>query len=158
MCGGYTDLQPSDFRVFVEKIAANAISIPLRLVLGGDHLGPNPWLHLSASEAYRHWKRESRPSQLCPLGPARKQASISAETWHVDSTRKFLTSFDNKMRSLGLLANKRVEGIQVFDAFAHSNSENVWSIRREVGSSASRFVKQTGWQRLQAIVTKHAPS
>ena len=49
--GGYTGMTPADFRVFVERIAEKT-GFPLdRLILGGDHLGPNPWKHLSADEA-----------------------------------------------------------------------------------------------------------
>lgn len=41
--GGYTGKTPADFRVFVEEIARR-VGFPLkRLVLGGDHLGPNAW-------------------------------------------------------------------------------------------------------------------
>jgi D-tagatose-1,6-bisphosphate aldolase subunit GatZ/KbaZ len=54
--GGYTGMQPSDFRTFAEKIAAEARLEPQKLVLGGDHLGPNPWRHLPASEAMQHAK------------------------------------------------------------------------------------------------------
>jgi D-tagatose-1,6-bisphosphate aldolase subunit GatZ/KbaZ len=52
--GGYTGMQPSDFRTLAEKIAADARLEPQKLVLGGDHLGPNPWRHLSASTAMQH--------------------------------------------------------------------------------------------------------
>lgn len=49
--GGYTGMTPADFRVFVEKIAGRT-GFPLdRLILGGDHLGPNPWKNLPADEA-----------------------------------------------------------------------------------------------------------
>lgn len=49
--GGYTGMTPGDFRRFVEAIAGK-VAFPLdRLVLGGDHLGPNPWKHLPAPEA-----------------------------------------------------------------------------------------------------------
>ena len=49
--GGYTGMTPGDFRRFVETIAGK-VAFPLdRLVLGGDHLGPNPWKHLPAPEA-----------------------------------------------------------------------------------------------------------
>ncbi|ALN75409.1 D-tagatose-bisphosphate aldolase, class II, non-catalytic subunit [Aureimonas sp. AU20] len=51
--GGYTGMTPADFRRFVEGIAAD-LGFPLdRLVLGGDHLGPNPWKALPADEAMR---------------------------------------------------------------------------------------------------------
>ncbi len=49
--GGYTGMTPADFRAFVEEIAART-GFPLeKLILGGDHLGPNPWKNLPAEEA-----------------------------------------------------------------------------------------------------------
>jgi len=52
--GGYTGMRPADFRVFVEGIVAKAGLGFEKLVLGGDHLGPNPWKHLPAAEAMQH--------------------------------------------------------------------------------------------------------
>ncbi|WP_182084973.1 D-tagatose-bisphosphate aldolase, class II, non-catalytic subunit [Aureimonas sp. ME7] len=49
--GGYTGMTPADFRRFIERIAATVGFPPERLILGGDHLGPNPWKHLSAAQA-----------------------------------------------------------------------------------------------------------
>jgi len=49
--GGYTGMTPADFRTFVEAIAAKVGFAPDRLILGGDHLGPNPWKHLRADQA-----------------------------------------------------------------------------------------------------------
>ena len=51
--GGYTGMTPADFRAFVESIAARAGFDPARLILGGDHLGPNPWKHLPVEQAMR---------------------------------------------------------------------------------------------------------
>ena len=52
--GGYTGMSPADFREFALRIAT-AHGLPVeRLILGGDHLGPNPWQHLPAEEAMRH--------------------------------------------------------------------------------------------------------
>ncbi len=49
--GGYTGMKPADFRHYVEGLAAE-LEFPLqRLVLGGDHLGPNAWQKLNAAEA-----------------------------------------------------------------------------------------------------------
>ena len=49
--GGYTGMVPADFRRFVESIAVG-IGFPSdRLILGGDHLGPNPWKRLPAQDA-----------------------------------------------------------------------------------------------------------
>src|SRR5690606_11138979 len=45
--GGYTGMTPADFVAFVHGIAAEAGFDPARVVLGGDHLGPNPWTALA---------------------------------------------------------------------------------------------------------------
>lgn len=49
--GGYTGMTPVDFRREVEALAARTGFALEALVLGGDHLGPNPWRHLRAKEA-----------------------------------------------------------------------------------------------------------
>jgi D-tagatose-bisphosphate aldolase class II non-catalytic subunit len=54
--GGYTGMTPADFREFVEGIAARVGLDPSRVILGGDHLGPNPWKHLAADEAMQRAK------------------------------------------------------------------------------------------------------
>lgn len=51
--GGYTGMRPADFRIFVEAIAGKVGFDTDRLILAGDHLGPNPWKHLPAEEALR---------------------------------------------------------------------------------------------------------
>lgn len=49
--GGYTGMTPVQFRDYVHGIAREA-GFPLkRLILGGDHLGPNPWRKLPAAIA-----------------------------------------------------------------------------------------------------------
>ena len=49
--GGYTGMRPSDFRNFVFTIA-DEVGFPRdRVVLGGDHLGPNRWQKQPAEEA-----------------------------------------------------------------------------------------------------------
>jgi D-tagatose-1,6-bisphosphate aldolase subunit GatZ/KbaZ-like len=49
--GGYTGMTPKDFRDFVGRIAADAGFPPERIILAGDHLGPNPWKNLPAEQA-----------------------------------------------------------------------------------------------------------
>jgi len=52
--GGYTGMRPPDFRQLVHGIAGRC-GLPLgRVVLGGDHLGPNRWRHLPAEQAMQH--------------------------------------------------------------------------------------------------------
>lgn len=47
-------MTPADFRRFVGEIAGRVGFDKSRLILGGDHLGPNPWRHLPAEEAMAH--------------------------------------------------------------------------------------------------------
>jgi len=55
--GGYTGMTPVDFRGYVTEIAARA-SLPIdRLLLGGDHLGPNCWRTESAEVALERSER-----------------------------------------------------------------------------------------------------
>jgi D-tagatose-1,6-bisphosphate aldolase subunit GatZ/KbaZ len=49
--GGYTGMTPADFRHYVLAIAEQVGFDPERLLLGGDHLGPNPWKELPAERA-----------------------------------------------------------------------------------------------------------
>lgn len=49
--GGYTGLRPAQFRDQVLEIAKTCGLDRERILLGGDHLGPNPWRSLPAEEA-----------------------------------------------------------------------------------------------------------
>jgi D-tagatose-1,6-bisphosphate aldolase subunit GatZ/KbaZ len=49
--GGYTGLTPALFRDYVHAIAKDMSFPAERLILGGDHLGPNPWRAQSAEIA-----------------------------------------------------------------------------------------------------------
>jgi D-tagatose-bisphosphate aldolase class II non-catalytic subunit len=49
--GGYTGMTPVDYRDFVYGIAEQVGFPKARIILGGDHLGPNPWKSLPAEQA-----------------------------------------------------------------------------------------------------------
>jgi D-tagatose-1,6-bisphosphate aldolase subunit GatZ/KbaZ len=49
--GGYTGMRPADFRRFAEKVVDTTGFDRKRMVLGGDHLGPNPWRTLDSETA-----------------------------------------------------------------------------------------------------------
>ena len=49
--GGYTGMAPVDFRDFVWSMADKNSFPRERVVLGGDHLGPNPWQNEPAAQA-----------------------------------------------------------------------------------------------------------
>ncbi|MGI9389149.1 MAG: class II D-tagatose-bisphosphate aldolase non-catalytic subunit [Boseongicola sp.] len=49
--GGYTGICASDYANWIYSLANQYGVARADIVLGGDHLGPNPWRHLSAAEA-----------------------------------------------------------------------------------------------------------
>ena len=49
--GGYTGMAPAGFAAFIDALASSAGVDKGRVILGGDHLGPNPWRALPAQEA-----------------------------------------------------------------------------------------------------------
>ncbi len=55
--GGYTGMLPEDFRRRVVEIAASKGFDESRLILGGDHLGPNPWQNEYAAGAMQQAER-----------------------------------------------------------------------------------------------------
>jgi D-tagatose-1,6-bisphosphate aldolase subunit GatZ/KbaZ len=83
--GGYTGTRPAEFVAFVSRLAREAGMPEDRVVLGGDHLGPNPWTALGvrlamarAAEMVRDYVRAGYAkvhldaSMRCaddPLGP-----------------------------------------------------------------------------------------
>lgn len=49
--GGYTGMTAQDFCDWMKSLAKEYGVANDKIVLGGDHLGPNPWRHLPAAEA-----------------------------------------------------------------------------------------------------------
>ncbi|GAA3082722.1 D-tagatose-bisphosphate aldolase, class II, non-catalytic subunit [Rhizobium viscosum] len=49
--GGYTGMTPADFAALVSRLAKEEGCPENLIVLGGDHLGPNPWRDRAAEEA-----------------------------------------------------------------------------------------------------------
>ncbi|MBN2627278.1 MAG: class II D-tagatose-bisphosphate aldolase, non-catalytic subunit, partial [Spirochaetales bacterium] len=52
--GGYTGMVPADFAAYVKDLAAEMDFPWEKVLLGGDHLGPNAWQSLPAAEAMAH--------------------------------------------------------------------------------------------------------
>ena len=55
--GGYTGWTPADFAGHVAALAAETAVPAGQVLLGGDHLGPNPWRSRPAEEAMRESER-----------------------------------------------------------------------------------------------------
>jgi D-tagatose-1,6-bisphosphate aldolase subunit GatZ/KbaZ len=49
--GGYTGMQPADFATLVRRLAQEEDYPGSHIILGGDHLGPNPWRDRPAEQA-----------------------------------------------------------------------------------------------------------
>ena len=62
--GGYFRMTPYDFRDYVYKIADNIDYDKSNIILGGDHLGPQPWQHLPEKEAIENSKELVRQTVL----------------------------------------------------------------------------------------------
>jgi D-tagatose-1,6-bisphosphate aldolase subunit GatZ/KbaZ len=58
--GGYSGMTPADFVFFVRKIAGRMHLPWARLILGGDHLGPNVWQNESAGSAMQKAQEQIR--------------------------------------------------------------------------------------------------
>lgn len=54
--GGYTGQKPKDYATALIKLADEAGLSPDKLILGGDHLGPNPWRDLPVDKAMANAK------------------------------------------------------------------------------------------------------
>jgi len=67
--GGYTGMTPQKFAAYVQAIA-HQMDFPLhRVMIGGDHLGPNPWQHEQATLAMSNARELARD---CILAGFRK--------------------------------------------------------------------------------------
>jgi len=49
--GGYTGMTAANFRDWMQSLLKEYETSPDEIILGGDHLGPNPWRHLAAEQA-----------------------------------------------------------------------------------------------------------
>jgi D-tagatose-1,6-bisphosphate aldolase subunit GatZ/KbaZ len=86
--GGYSGMTPAQFAVYLQVIAGDMNFPAERIVLGGDHLGPNPWKNEKASIAME--KAEKLVADFVTAGyakihldtsmPCDDETTLSAET------------------------------------------------------------------------------
>lgn len=62
--GGYFRMTPYDYRDYVYQIADKINYDKTNIILGGDHLGPQPWQHLPEKEAMENSKELVRQTVL----------------------------------------------------------------------------------------------
>ncbi len=75
--GGYTGMRATDFRSFVAGLAAARGLPEKRLILGGDHLGPNPWRHELADNAMAKAETLVRSYAAAGFGKLHLDASMA---------------------------------------------------------------------------------
>ena len=75
--GGYTGMRAADFRSFVTGLAAARGLAEARLILGGDHLGPNPWRHEPADTAMAKAETLVRSYAAAGFGKLHLDASMA---------------------------------------------------------------------------------
>lgn len=83
--GGYTGIRPAEFHAQVTEMARVAGLEPDRLLLGGDHLGPNPWRGESAADAMG--KAEVLVAQFASAGYRKLHLDASMRCADDDSSR-----------------------------------------------------------------------
>ena len=83
--GGYTKMLPADFAEFVYSIARKIKCDPSKIILGGDHLGPLPWVNEDEETAMRE---AEKLVELCVLSGYLKI--------HLDTSMKLGSDDPNK--------------------------------------------------------------
>lgn len=88
--GGYTGMVPADFRAFVVSIAHEVGISPESVIVGGDHLGPLPWVDLDEDEAMQ--LAEELVSACVAAGYSKIHLDTSMRVGSDDPHAPFLTS------------------------------------------------------------------
>jgi len=75
--GGYTGYTPSKFAAFIQRLAVETSFPPERIILGGDHLGPNPWKDEPAESAMKKAERMVHDYVLAGFSKIHLDASMT---------------------------------------------------------------------------------
>lgn len=95
--GGYTGMQPKDFRDYVYEIADRVNFEHDMIILGGDHMGPLVWSKLNAAEAMSNAKELVR---LCVLAGFKKM--------HLDTSMKLADDPKDERLSDEIIAERGI--------------------------------------------------
>jgi D-tagatose-bisphosphate aldolase class II non-catalytic subunit len=115
--GGYTGMTPAGFRTFVEGLARQAGVDAGRIILGGDHLGPNPWKGRPAAQAMT----EARAM-------VRAYVEAGFDKIHLDAS---MACADDRALSEGVMADRAAELCAVAES-ARGTREIVYIVGTEV--------------------------
>ena len=100
--GGYTGMKPADYRDYVWAIA-DRIGFPReRIILAGDHLGPQPFQHLEEAEAMEYAKEM-----------VRQYAAAGYKKIHLDTSMRLADDDRNRPLSDYTVARRGAELMRV---------------------------------------------
>jgi D-tagatose-1,6-bisphosphate aldolase subunit GatZ/KbaZ len=169
--GGYTGMRPADFRDLVFGIA-DASGFPRgRLVLGGDHLGPNRWQHQPSGEAMANAEVliaayvEAGYSKIhldCSMSCADDPAALSDEVVAERSARLLLVAEEAAHRT-GLDGPVYVIGTEVpvpggaHETLSHLTPTPADRAQRTIAAHRSAFAElglADVWPRVVALVVQ----
>jgi D-tagatose-1,6-bisphosphate aldolase subunit GatZ/KbaZ len=103
--GGYTGMQPADYRAFISAIAEKHNFPMSDIILGGDHLGPLTWSHLPAAEAMKEAKELVRLFTLAGFTKL-----------HLDTSMRLADDDPNTVLATEVIARRGAELIEVSEA------------------------------------------
>jgi len=106
--GGYTGMTPLHFRHFIETLADEAKIERSRIILGGDHLGPNPW---------KSWPVAAAMAKARHLVQAYVEAGFAKI--HLDAS---MACADDSYLDEAEMARRAAELAQVAQAYAPANT------------------------------------
>jgi D-tagatose-1,6-bisphosphate aldolase subunit GatZ/KbaZ len=145
--GGYTGLTPAQFRDYVHTIAQDMRFPTERVILGGDHLGPNPWRTQSAAVAME---------KACAMVSAYAAAGFSKI--HLDASMPCHN--DPRVLANEVIAERAAQLCEVAESTTrNSASQPVYVIGTEVptpgGAQDEMEIEVTSTESLQETLDVH---
>ena len=145
--GGYTGLTPTQFRDYVHTIAHDMRFPTDRVILGGDHLGPNPWRTESAEVAME---------KACAMVSAYAAAGFSKI--HLDASMACRN--DPRVLATEVIAERAAQLCEVAESITrNSASQPVYVVGTEVptpgGAQEEMEIEVTSTESLQETLDVH---
>jgi D-tagatose-1,6-bisphosphate aldolase subunit GatZ/KbaZ len=145
--GGYTGLTPAQFRDYVHTIAQDMRFPTERVILGGDHLGPNPWRTQSPAVAME---------KACAMVSAYAAAGFSKI--HLDASMPCHN--DPRVLANEVIAERAAQLCEVAESTTrNSASQPVYVIGTEVptpgGAQDEMEIEVTSTESLQETLDVH---
>lgn len=122
--GGYTGLTPSMFRDMVEEIA-KSVDYPFsKIVLGGDHLGPNVWQNENSGTAMKKAEEQIREYVKAGFTKIHLDTSMACADDKINNTTKML---DPK-----IITERAARLCKAAEEVANNNNKPVYVIGTDV--------------------------